>query len=252
MSIKFNTTELTAIQFKSNNITTNLNSVIYNGVEVFSGKATNYDKIKNATSTATAVTANEWLAFINTGGPAQVVNNGDVNAFLNKYVKIPNSQTSSYQYWQIADFNHDGTSGTVDLIQVNNVVSIQFDSSSQIYSNSSVRTWLNGTYLSGFSTNVQNALKTMAVVTDGSLTTNDKVKLLSATEANKSASFVPNGEGTKYPVSIGWKSGADINYYWLRSRNLDYSGDTCLIRTSGAVFSYYHNYKYGVVPVIRF
>lgn len=252
MSIKFNTTEVSAIQFKSKNgVTTNLDSVTYNEVQVFVSKATNYDKVKNATSTSTAVTESEWLAFINTGGPSQVVKNGDVNAFLNKYVKLPNSKTSSYQYWQIADFNHDGTSGTVDLIQVNNAAGQAFGSSNK-YGTSSIRTWLNGTYLSGFSTAVQTALKTMSVVTNGSSTTDDKVKLLSGTEAGKSNANMPTGEGTKYPVTIGWKSGVNSYYYWLRSRNTYDLNFGWLVTASNTTTQGRYYDIFGVVPVIRF
>ena len=99
--------------------------------------------------------------------------------------------------WVVADVNHDGTIGTVDLVAKNLIqdtttkaytTNNSYWGSSQAYKDSTIRSWLTGTYITGFSTAIQNALKTMDVITDGSDTVQDKIKLLSMNEVGFSKS----------------------------------------------------------------
>ena len=119
-------------------------------------------------------------------------------------MKIGALITLSNQYcdtYEVIGTNHDSTSGTVDIMSHTQVGNQVFNSSSQVYSSSNIRTWINSTYFDAFSSNIQNAAKTMSVVTNtssGNSTTSDKVKLLSMTEIGATSSDAPTGEGSLY------------------------------------------------------
>lgn len=258
MSIRYNGTEIKKLIYNGIEV----NTGIYNGVEVYTGSL--YNKLKNATSTDKALTEEEWIEFINSGGIEAVITNKEQSSFLKKYITISNSQTPNYSYWQIGDFNHDSTSGTVDLICANNVISRQFESS-EYWKNCGLRSWLNGAYYSAFSTSIKNLMKTMIVSTDGS-TTSDNVKIVSCTELgyNSFPSYMVRGEGTAYPIftpgSCGsnlkdrWRSGVDARSYWTRSRytNTNTARTVWLVNSSGyGGATNYYTASYGVVPVIR-
>ena len=196
---------------------------------------------------------------------------------LRTEVTLPNSRGTT-DVWVVADTNHDNTNGTVDLISKNLIcdsTKIAYDENfgpSQIYRSSLLRRWLTGAYINGFSTDVQNVLKTMDVVTDENgdiVTTRDKIKLLSMNEVGFNSSYwdyiSTTAEGTIYPIfEIGdvdsarakrVKYGADgsINWYWTRSRYTGSSSDVCGVDSSGSYgIGYYTFTTGGVVAAIRF
>ena len=181
--------------------------------------------------------------------------------------------------WVVADVNHDGITGTVDLISKNLIcdstanaytTNNSYWGSSQIYRDSTIRSWLTGTYITGFSTAIQNALKTMDVITDGSDTVQDKIKLLSMNEvgfSNSDWGTIPTTvEGTRYPIfekGDGFSArtkrkkykanGSTAGWYWTRSRITGYSGNVWGVGSYGSYSgSDYANATGGVVAAVRF
>ena len=181
-------------------------------------------------------------------------------------ITLSNTYCSTYE---VIGVNHDGTTGTVDIMAHTQVGNQQFSTSSQVYSSSNIRTWINGTYFNAFSESIRNAAKTMAVVTNtssGNTTTNDKVKLLSAAEIGMTHTYAPTGEGSLYTgvftpgayneyITDRWRAAGsygNANYYWLRSR---YSYSTANVWIVGS-YGNCNNSSYagtrGVLPVLRF
>ena len=114
---------------------------------------------------------------------------------IGKTVYLSNSAIKC-QEWQIADVNHDGTTGTVDLFPKyvleddtktngSSFDSFQFAYSGD-YSGSLVRQWLNNNIYSGFADEIKNAMKIQGVVyydyNRNYNTLYDKVKLPSLEE----------------------------------------------------------------------
>ena len=193
-------------------------------------------------------------------------------------IRLSNSNSKS-DVWVVAGVNHDGTSGTVDLVSkhmVQDSTKIAYNGQwgfSNKYDDSSIRTWLNGTFINGFSTEIQNALKKMEVKTStsstGSTGSYDKIKLLSMTEVGLSDSdfvSIPTlTEGTIYPI---FESGNEFNarekrkkhkvdgttshWYWTRTRSNNSTSNTCYVNAEGgANGGAYSDTNGGIVPVIR-
>lgn len=233
---------------------TSLGTIKFNGTTVFTSAPPYYNELKSGTQ----LTEAQWLAFLDGDGIKYIINKGEQSTFRGKKITISNSQTTSYSTWIIADFNHDNTSNTCDVVQANTVAKVTFSSSTQYYEDSSIRKWLILTYYNGFSTNVKNKLQTMSVASNHK-TLNDKVKILSGTEVGISAGDMLT-EGAQYPIftdnNSRKRTGAD-NSWWLRSR---YTRDTSTAyyiffnTASGQIFAGPGNcvYNYGAVPVLRF
>lgn len=163
-------------------------------------------------------------------------------------VVLNNTETST-NLWVVADRDHDGVCGTVDLIPLfSGITTKAFDDSNSPYPTSDIRTWLITTFKSGFSTDIQNVLKPMEVYTNTSTgtTTSDKVKLLSAFEVQLATPETEglNGEGTPYyELFSGNKSRIRFTptdetnvprAWWLRTPS---STDTnsCIVNTDGTL-----------------
>lgn len=191
----------------------------------------------------------------------EVINNGYASQLpLGCLITLNNARCNTYE---VIGVNHDGTENTVDLMAHTQVGNEKFGSS-QIYSSSSIRTWLNNDYFNMFDSSIRNISKTMSVITNGSDTVNDYVKLLSATEIGASSTTIFTGEGNKYPVfktgsgtsgfTDVWRSAGsyDSYYMWLRSR---YPYDTTYVwdvHYSGKLDTARHSNSEGVLPVLRF
>lgn len=111
------------------------------------------------------------------------------------------------------------------------------------YANSTIHSYLNGTFLAMFDSNIQKAIKqvklpyrkgsgTSTTVTSGSNGLSAKIFLLSATETSFSFSYMPSGEGAELAYFKGCadnssdsKRVAYLNgsatYWWLRSPGCD-------------------------------
>lgn len=245
-----------------NSVSTKLNKMKINNTLVWQGLPEWYTAVRDNN----IVTESQWLDFLNNNGIIYAKNRNEQNLFIgtDKKITIANSQTPDYSYWNIADFDHDGTSNTCDLMQCNAAYKSAFSNSSQnntaYYSNSTIRIWLLGTYYNGFSSDVRNKLITMDVSSE-SATLNDKVKLLSVKEVGGSNTYAP-AEGSKYPIFTSTsgtgsddsrkRSGAE-NRWWLRTRYTYESGYDWNVSANGSLYSSIHSYTaLGIVPCIRF
>ena len=167
-----------------------------------------------------------------------IINSGQITIIpTGAIVKLSNS-VGNNEYWVVADKNHDNTLNTIDLVPIGFVAEgMSFsDSPETTYGESSIRTWLNGEFLAGFSEEIQEKMINMNVITyiEGNVLTgdySDKVKLLSAVEAGIYNSYVNSiegsfvrDEGSVYPImqyptyrcNISISDG-DMKSYWLRT-----------------------------------
>ena len=248
MSLIVNNTNIDKILVNGSQI----DIVKVNGTTVWTPKPPYYNELKSGST----LTEAQWLAFLNGDGIKYIIANGETSTFLGKKVNLTNSADNTYTTWSIGDFNHDSTNDTVDLILGNTIHAISFGSG-QIYSSSSARTWLTGTYYNGFSTDIKNKIQTMAVVSNGS-TLSDKIKLLSFTEVNGSTGTADTQyvtEGNRYPVftdnNSRIRTGASKRW-WLRSRNLNYTSRVWYVYDDGSVPSVFYDNPFGLIPAIRF
>ena len=165
---------------------------------------------------------------------------------------------------EVIDANHDGTLNTVDVMAHTQVYNMIFGSS-QNYNISSIRDWINSTYINAFDYDVRELMKTMQVVTMG-VTNYDKAKLLSWKELGIINNSMDSTDGgTQYPVFTGGSYSATMldrwrgpgNYgnsgnYWLRSRYTGNSSNIWRIRSTGACSYTTYSDSDGVLPVLRF
>ena len=177
--------------------------------------------------------------------------------------------TLSNQYcdtYEVIGVNHDSTSGTVDIMAHTHVTANSSYGTNADYISSSIRTWINGTYLDAFSADIKNTAKTMAVKVNnlsGVLTTiNDKVKLLSMTEIGATNTYAPTNEGSLYTgvftpgtsttqIANRWRSGT-TNWYWLRSRYGNNAYQAWAVYYLGNCVNRDNTDVLGVLPVLRF
>ena len=189
--------------------------------------------------------------------------------------------TLSNQYcdtYEVIGVNHDGTSGTVDIMSHTQVYNAT-DVNTWYAASSREHSWLNGTYLNAFNTEVKNAAKNMNIVSstfgNGSETLNTitaKVKILSMTEIG--ATYVYNGtqyastkEGSFYTGAFTagdrtanatrWRakgSYGNNSYYYLRSSDISgYTGGRFSVNTNGSCsYSSTSGTSKGIVAVLRF
>ena len=241
MSLIINGTTIKGITFNN----TSINTLMCDEEEVYTGVPAIYNTVKNASSN---VTESQWLEFINNNCIALAISRGETSAFIGKNVTLSNSVVSNYTSWKIADFNHDSSGNTVDLIQNNTVFETAFGYN-QTYSSSLARSWIINTYLPGFSTNVKNKLQTMNVTTNGG-NTNDKIKLLSRTEVIGSGS-----EGSKYPIftdnASRIRTGSSI-FWWLRSPRTVDEYYVWTVQHDGTLYYTAYMSSDALLPAIRF
>ena len=190
--------------------------------------------------------------------------------YIGKTVYLSNSVAAS-QEWRIADVNHDGTVGTVDLFPkyfLENGTRV-FSEINSLYSTSSLRTWLNGDFYNGFTDEIKNAMKIQSFPSNYE-TLSDKVKCPSLNEVGLGYDGYSIDEGTIYPIfgSViikgfnanklsGYKRADNLwEYdqicYWTRS--LNYGNKNCVwtVRNDGYYAEWGYSISNYVVACIRF
>ena len=140
------------------------------------------------------------------------------------------------------------------------------------YANSTIHSYLNGTFLAMFDSNIQKAIKqvklpyrkgsgTSTTVTSGSNGLSAKIFLLSATETSFSFSYMPSGEGAELAYFKGCadnssdtKRVAYLNgsatYWWLRSPSCNVFGGALYVDSRGDCYSNHCSYSYGIRPAL--
>ena len=200
--------------------------------------------------------------------PVKALSSGQITKNdVGKTVYLSNSQCAT-QEWRIADVNHDGAYGTVDLFPkyVLQNTARAFSSNNNVYKNSSLRTWLNGDFYNGFTNEIKNAMKVQSFPSNGE-TLSDKVKCPSLNEvgcrdASVAAPYCLE-EGTIYPIfgtqqlrpnnlSIYTLTNGTTIYYWTRSRDTVAGNGVWGVNFGGGCNGSYCNGSYYVVACIRF
>lgn len=140
------------------------------------------------------------------------------------------------------------------------------------YANSTIHSYLNGTFLNLFESNIKNAIKqvklpyrkgsgTSTTVTSGSNGLSAKIFLLSATETSFSFSSMPSGEGAELAYFKGCadnssdsKRVAYLNgaaaLWWLRSPRCDYSNLALCVNSNGDWYIGYCSSSRGIRPAL--
>lgn len=140
------------------------------------------------------------------------------------------------------------------------------------YANSTIHSYLNGTFLNLFESNIKNAIKqvklpyrkgsgTSTTVTSGSNGLSAKIFLLSATETSFSFDYIPRGEGAELAYFKGCadnssdsKRVAYLNgsaaFWWLRSPRCGYSGSALCVYSDGDWDSNGCSNSYGIRPAL--
>ena len=212
-------------------------------------------------TTHTATEAN-FIAFLKAGGKY------DDTSLIGYKVTLSNSVVYNGGTYVIADVNHDsantGQTNSYDLISVDCIdpKGNSFSSRSQNWRDSSVRTWLNGFFYYGFSSDIQSHIMNIKYNSQGTWYNDDKVIMPSFTEVNGSTGTseyeFADIEGTAYPIftdnasRIKYQFGTtSANVWWTRSRRIyDYS-NVWRVSTNGGLWrNYYYNSCY-VVPTLR-
>ena len=140
------------------------------------------------------------------------------------------------------------------------------------YANSTIHSYLNGTFLAMFDSNIQKAIKqvklpyrkgsgTSTTVTSGSNGLSAKIFLLSATETSFSFSYMPSGEGAELAYFKGCadnssdsKRVAYLNgsatVWWLRSPGCNSFGVALCVNSNGDWDGDYCSNSYGIRPAL--
>lgn len=140
------------------------------------------------------------------------------------------------------------------------------------YANSTIHSYLNGTFLNLFESNIKNAIKqvklpyrkgsgTSTTVTSGSNGLSAKIFLLSATETSFSFSSMPSGEGAELAYfkgcadnssdskRVAYLNGAATGW-WLRSPGCSNSNGALYVSSGGDWSGNYCSYSYGIRPAL--
>lgn len=140
------------------------------------------------------------------------------------------------------------------------------------YANSTIHSYLNGTFLNLFESNIKNAIKqvklpyrkgsgTSTTVTSGSNGLSAKIFLLSATETSFSFDYMPSGEGAELAYFKGCadnssdsKRVAYLNgsatYWWLRSPFCGHFDSALYVLSNGDWGGSYCSGSYGIRPAL--
>lgn len=140
------------------------------------------------------------------------------------------------------------------------------------YANSTIHSYLNGTFLNLFESNIKNAIKqvklpyrkgsgTSTTVTSGSNGLSAKIFLLSATETSFSFSSMPSGEGAELAYfkgcadnssdskRVAYLNGA-ATLWWLRSPYCNYSYRALCVSSRGVWSGNLCSGSYGIRPAL--
>jgi hypothetical protein len=178
-------------------------------------------------------------------------------------ITLSNTYCTTYE---VIGVNHDGTTGTVDIMAHTQVGNQQFNNGYAAYQDSSLRTWINGTYFNAFSANIRNVSKDMTVITVGKPVTTDKVKILSMAEIGATHSYAPTAEGSLYEgvftrgasstvIANRWRDAGtygSTDGYWLRTGVTNDSSKTWHVRFDTYCSSLDEYSTRGILPVLRF
>ena len=140
------------------------------------------------------------------------------------------------------------------------------------YANSTIHSYLNGTFLAMFDSNIQKAIKqvklpyrkgsgTSTTVTSGSNGLSAKIFLLSATETSFSFSYMPSGEGAELAYFKGCADNSSdskrvaylngsASYWWLRSPYCNSFSFALYVGSSGDWRSNYCSGSCGIRPAL--
>ena len=177
--------------------------------------------------------------------------------------KVQLSNTANYNngIWVIADVNHDsentGQSNCYDLISQDCFYSTMFGSN-QNWRSSTPRTYLNGTFYSGFSSAFKAHMICPKYKSQSTWYTNDYVILPSYKEINGGTSSYQDNEGVAYPIFTGnssrikYQSGTSTaRVWWTRSRHIATSNNIWYVNTDGSMTNGNYGSTRYLVPLLR-
>lgn len=187
------------------------------------------------------------------------------NVYDSKYIgyKVQLSNSAEYDegLWVIADVNHDSANteqtNCYDLISQDCFYSTSFGSN-QNWRSSTSRTYLNGTFYSGFSSAFKAHMICPKYKSQSTWYTDDYVILPSYKEVNGGTSSYQDDEGVAYPIftdntsRIKYQSGTSTaRVWWLRSQYTSSSGYVWYVMSGGSMnYGYYYNSRY-LAPILR-
>ena len=158
------------------------------------------------------------------------------NITVGDYIKFGSySQTASGQVqpieWQVLLIENN----KMLVISRYGLETRRFDPSSQVWSNSEIRQWLNGEFYNKAFTEQEKKSINLSNLSD--VRTTDHVFLLSRDEAGK---YFSNNEARKCePTEYAKKNGADVRngyiWWWLRSPDPDFSGNVYCVNIDGYI-----------------
>ena len=198
--------------------------------------------------------------------PIEALTSGNINStHIGQIVHIYNSTTACTE-WIIADINHDGTSGTIDLM-ANNCLSMadynNTDSDLCNYKTSGLREYLNEKFYDGFSTRMKSIMIDTECGYNGEIL-HDKVKIPSLSEFGYALTDYDTASGNYYPIFNTSDKNSYVrkmfNYvakpYWTRNTYNGSEGYTAAvyIGSDGSVLIDYFNGNSPacyIVPIIR-
>lgn len=204
-------------------------------------------------TTHTATEA-DFIRFLEDGGKYD-------SSMIGYKVTLSNSAAYNGGTYVIADVNHDSTNtgqtNCYDLISVDCINPESSFGSSQNWRDSNMRTWLNGTFYNGLSSDIKSHIMNIKYNSNGTWYNDDKVIMPSCKELNYSDSYTAI-EGTTYPIFTDnasrqkYKFGTTSTYYWwTRSRDTYDSSFVWFVRTDGSLGYIYYNLSCYVVPTLR-
>ena len=184
--------------------------------------------------------------------------------YIGYKVQLGNSVDYNNGLWIIADVNHDsantGQSNCYDLISQDCFYSTSFGSD-QNWRSSTPRTYLNGTFYSGFSSAFKAHMICPKYKSQSTWYTDDYVILPSKVEVNGGTSTT-DSEGVAYPIFTGnagtgsnssriKKYNGSASRWWTRSRFTYGSDSVWYVLTDGYMTNNSYSSSYYLAPLMR-